>query len=173
MNNAFADNNRLVVVRSGLDSADAALLRSLLEGNGVQVFVANENVASMNQGMWADLYVRASDRARAEAILGKVATLPRCAIPVRRDEDGEELACVHCGSTRVHPFEGAVPTVVPGVRRQARLKDHWYHCLQCDSYYQEGRRPRFSGLPVALAWGGLLGLATLGVIWLIEYLRYL
>jgi len=170
---ALVDSNRLVAVRTGLDGADAELLRSLLERNGLQVFLTNESGAG--QGGYAasvDLYVRALDKPAADAVLGIVVTLPRAAQPHRFDEDGEELSCHHCGSTRVHPYEGPVPTLIPGLKLQSGKNERWYHCLQCGSTYEEGRR-RFSGWPIAVMWAAILGLASLGLIWIINFLRFL
>jgi DNA-directed RNA polymerase subunit RPC12/RpoP len=172
MTEVFEDHNRLVPVRTGLDQADAQLLRSLLDANGVQVFVSHENMGSLGYGVRADIMVRAIDKVRADAVLAKVATLPRSAIPVRLDEGGEEIACRHCGSERVHPYEGAVPTLIPGLRLAARRDERWYHCLQCDSYFRD-RRSKFAGIPIALMWGATLAVLTLFVIWLIEFLRWL
>lgn len=172
MTEVFEDHNRLVPVRTGLMQADAQLLKSLLDANGVQVFLTHENMGSLNYGVRADIMVRAIDKVRADAALANVATLPHGAFPARLDEDGEELACQHCGSERVHPFEGQVPSGVPGLRWAAAKDDQWYHCLQCDSYFRN-RRSRLAGLPIALIWGGTLAALTLFVIWLIEFLRWL
>lgn len=172
MTEVFEDHNRLVPVRTGLNQADAQLLKSLLDANGVQVFLTHENMGSLNYGVRADLMVRAIDKVRADAVLAKVATLPRGAFPARLDEDGEELACRHCGSERVHPYVGAVPSGIPGIKLSASQADNWYHCLQCDSYFRN-QRSRLAGIPIALMWGGTLAALTLFVIWLIEFLRWL
>ncbi|MCJ9427662.1 putative signal transducing protein [Kordiimonas marina] len=171
---ALMDGNRLVALRTGLEGADAQLLRSLLESKGLQVFLVNESAVSGMTGhaVSVDLYVRAVDKPKADAILGNVVTLPRAMQPHRFDEDGEELSCHHCGSTRVHPYEGKVPTLIPGLKLQSGKNERWYHCLQCDSYYEEGRK-RFSGWPIAVMWAAVLGLASLGLMWVINFLRFL
>lgn len=172
MTETFTQQDRLVTIRTGLYQADAALMRSLLEGHGIQVFMNAEHASTMNEGYNTDVMVRASQWKEAEEVLNKVATMPRCAIPVRLDEDGEERACAHCGSTRVHPFEGEVPTFIPGIRIAATRGENWFHCLQCDSHYRD-KRSRFAGLPVALAWSATVGLSVLGLYWFIDWLRWL
>lgn len=172
MTQVLEEDMRLVVLRSNLNQPDGALLRSVLEAQDIPVFLAGEHVAGMNEGLYANLMVHAKDWKRAEEVLSKVATMPRCAIPIRRDEDGEPIACRHCGSERVHAFEGEVPTIVPGVKVHASKNDDWYHCLQCDSYFRNSLS-RFSSIPVGLMWAGALALLTLGIVWLIEFLRWL
>lgn len=172
MTEVFEDHNRLISIRSGLSGPDAQLLKSVLNANGVEVFLSNENMGTMNIGLRTDVMVRAIDKVRADSVLDKVATMPRCALPTRLDEDGEEIACRHCGSERVHPFEGAVPTLIPGIKLSAAKGQHWYHCLQCDSYFKNSLS-RLAGIPIALMWGGTLAALTLFVIWLIEFLRWL
>ncbi|MEX0299812.1 MAG: DUF2007 domain-containing protein [Kordiimonas sp.] len=168
----FEQQDRLVTLRGGLDPSDAQLLRSLLEGNGVKVFMNGEYMSSVHPAVRADIMVRASDWKEAEQVIQKVATMPRCAIPTRLDEDGEERACEQCGSTRVHRFEGEVPTFIPGIRLAAQKQDDWFHCLQCDSYYKD-KRSRFSGLPFALMWSACVGLFVICLYWLIDWLKYL
>ena len=172
MAQVFEDTNRLVVLRSGLNQPDGALLRSLLEAKGVPSFLANEQVAGIHPGFSANLMVRYGDLGRARQVLDNVATLPACAFPVRHDPDGEELACARCGSSRVHPFQGTLPSSLPFFKVTAKPGEGWFHCLQCDSYYND-RRPRFSSLSLALIWGGTLAFATLIVIWLINCIRWL
>ncbi|WP_155895736.1 hypothetical protein [Kordiimonas gwangyangensis] len=58
------------------------------------------------------------------------------------------------------------------MRPNAAPEDACYHCLECGSYYSE-KRPRFSSLSLALAWGGILALATLGALWVINFLQAL
>lgn len=168
----FEQQDRLVPIRTGLGQADAQLLRSLLEGNGIKVFMNGEHMGALNYGARADIMVRASEWKEAEQVLQKVATMPRCAIPVRLDEDGEERACAHCGSTRVHGFDGEVPTFIPGIRLAAKKEEGWFHCLQCDSYYRD-RHSRFSGLPFALLWSACVGAFVICLYWFIDWLKYL
>lgn len=165
----FEDDNRLVVIRSHLNAAEGRLMRTLLDARGIHAFLAGENVAGMNEGLFANLMVRAGDRRMAEEILSNVTALPA---QVRQDPDGEELACKRCGSQRVHPYVGPLPTSVPFMRPHAAPEDACYHCLECGSYYSE-KRPRFSSLSLALAWGGILALATLGALWVINFLQAL
>lgn len=172
MTEVFEDHNRLIAIRTGLDASDAQLLKSLLDANGVEVYLSNENMGSLGYGVRTDIMVRAIDKVRADAVLTKIATMPRCAIPTRLDEDGEEIACRHCGSERVHPFEGEVPTIIPGIRLKADKAEGWYHCLQCDSYFKNSLS-RLASIPVAMMWGGALAGLTLFIIWLIEFLRWL
>ncbi len=168
----FEQQDRLVTLRGGLDPSDAQLLRSLLEGNGIKVFMNGEHMSAVHPAVRADIMVRASEWKEAEQVIQKVATMPRCAIPTRLDEDGEERACAQCGSTRVHRFEGEVPTFIPGIRLAAQKQDDWFHCLQCDSYYKD-KRSRFSGLPFALIWSAFVGLFVICLYWLIDWLKYL
>ena len=163
------DENRLIVIRSHLNAAEGRLMRTLLDARGIHAFLAGENVAGVNQGMFANLMVRAGDRAAAEAILSNVTALPAT---VRHDPDGEELACQRCGSQRVHPYVGVLPTSVPFLRARAEPEDACYHCLECGSYYSE-KRPRFTSLSLALVWGGILALATLGALYIINLLQAL
>lgn len=173
----FEQQDKLVTIRTGLASTDAQLLCTLLEGEGIQVFTNAEHASALEQGplggaITADLMVRAADWKQAEQTLAKVATMPRCAFPVRLDEDGEERSCRHCGSIRVHPYEGEVPTFIPGIRIAARPEDTWFHCLQCDSYYRD-RRSRFAGLPFAALWSAAVGVFVICLYWLIDWLMWL
>jgi len=172
MADTFEHEDRLVTLRSGFYADDAQLTKSLLEGNGVQVFMVGEGVSSMNEGYHAAIMVRASQWKQAEEILNKVALMPRSAVAARLDEDGEEHACSQCGSTRVHAFVGEVPTVIPGVRLSAMQGEGWFHCLQCNSHYKD-KRSRFAGLPFGILWGGVVGLFFLCLYWFLEWLRWL
>ena len=165
----FEDDNRLVVIRSHLNGAEGRLMRTLLDARGIHAFLAGENVAGMNEGMFANLMVRAGDRQAAEEILGNVTALPA---QVRHDPDGEELACQRCGSQRVHPYVGPLPSSIPFVRRRAEVGDACFHCLECGSYYSE-KRPRFTSFTLALTWGGILALATLGALYIINFFQAL
>ncbi|WP_262689560.1 hypothetical protein [Kordiimonas aestuarii] len=171
MTQVLEDENRLVVIRSHLNAPDGRLMRSLLDARGIHAFLSGENVAGMNEGMFANLMVRAGNREEAEHILSNVRALPASAFPVRQDPDGEELACHRCGSSRVHPFVGRLPSSVPFLRQTVSQKDAFYHCLECGSYYTE-KRPRFSSLTIAVMWGGTLALITLLIIWVINWLQW-
>ncbi len=162
--------DQLIMLKAGLNSADAALLKSVMEGEGIQAFTSGGDANHFNAPV--DLLVKMSDKERAVALLQKVVTMPRCAIPVRRDEDGEEQACKHCGSTRVHPYEGEVPTFIPGIRIEAKKVDNWFHCLQCESHYRD-ERSRLSGMPIGLLWSAALGAGTIGLYAIIDWLRWL
>lgn len=168
----FTDYNRLVPVRTGLEPADAQLLKSVLTANGVEVFMNGENMGALNYAVRADIMVRAIDKVRAESVIQKIATMPRCQLPRHFDEDGEEHACSHCGSSRVHPFVGEVPTFIPGIRLAAEQNGGWFHCLQCDSHFRD-RRSRFSGLPIAFMWSAALGAFGIGLYWFIDWLKWL
>lgn len=164
------DFNKLVAIRSGLDGNQANLLKLNLEGQGVPAFLANEHTGSMNFISSTDLYVRAKDWRAAEQALSNIEMLPRSNI--RTDSDGEYVSCAHCGSHRVHPFVGAVPTILPFVQLKAEASGNWFHCLECDSYYRNERK-RFAGLPVALAWSAFMGALALLTIAVINWLKYL
>ncbi|MCK0068856.1 putative signal transducing protein [Kordiimonas laminariae] len=164
--------DQLVMLRSGLDPSDADLLKSVLEGESIQAFVSDNGMRAAGYRSVVDVMVKSTDHAEASKLLEKIVTMPRCAIPIRRDDDGEEYACKHCGSVRVHPFEGEVPTFIPGIRIAAKKTDKWFHCLQCDSHYRE-ERSRFSGMPIAFAWGGALGGFSIALYMVIDWLRWL
>jgi hypothetical protein len=166
------DMNQLVPLRSGLDARQAALLKDNLEGQGVPAFLAAETMGSQHVGGQSELFVRAKNWREAETLLGKIEVIPASRFPVRTDTDGEELICNQCSSSRVHPYVGKVPTFVPGIEQVATPEDRWVHCLDCDSYSRT-RRPRFTGAPIALMWGGVLGLLFFSLYFLIQWLRFL
>ena len=170
------DLNKLVVIRSGLTGQQANMLKVNLEGHGVPAFLANENMSGLLSVSNADLYVRARDWRAAEQLLGNIETLPQryTTVPDAGPdlEFADEPACRHCGSTRVHPHTGDVPTWIPFMRQQALPVDRWMHCMECDSYYR-GRRPRFAGLPIALGWSLFMGVLALTVVMLLNWLKYL
>lgn len=168
----FTDYNRLIPLRTGLDPADAQLLKSVLNANGVEVFLNGEHMGSLGYAVRTDIMVRAIDKVRADSVIDKIATMPRCQIPRHVDEDGEERACSQCGSTRVRPYVGEVPTIVPGIRLAAQAGEEWFHCLQCDSYYQD-KRSRYAALPFALMWSALVGVFGYALYWVIDWLKWL
>lgn len=164
--------NSLTIVRSSLDRHQANLFKSNLEGHGIPAFLENENIGSLNYVVQIDLLVRQRDKAAAEALLSKVDTIPLSKFPTRLDADGEERACAHCGSMRVHAYIGEVPTWAPGVKLQATPEAGYFHCLECDSYYRE-KRLGFASFPIALMWSLTLGAFVLGLYFLIQWLRFL
>lgn len=166
------DMDQLVPLRSGLDARQAGLLKTNLEGQGVPAYLASEAAGAAPVKGQADLFVRAKNWQQAETLLSKIEVIPASRFPGRTDADGEELACDHCGSSRVHPYVGKVPTLIPGVYQVATPEDQWVHCLDCDSYSRT-RRARFTGAPIALMWGGALGLLFFGLYFLIQWLRFL
>ena len=170
--NNMAGMDSLIVVRRGLDRHQATLFKSNLEGHGITAFLENEHIGSLNYVVHTDLLVRAADKTAAEALLSKVDAIPVARFPSRMDPDGEEYACHQCGSMRVHPFIGAVPTWVPGVKVQATPDGGWFHCLECDSYYRE-KGLGFASFPIAMMWSLTLGAIVLGLYFLIQWLRFL
>lgn len=164
------DLDKLVVIRTGLDSHQANMLKLNLEGQGVPAFLANENTGSLNFLSHTDLFVRAKDWAAAEQALSKIETFPRA--PRRFDTDSDELSCRHCGSSRVMPFVGDVPTLIPFVGITAGPTDGWFHCLECNSHYNASRS-RFSSMPIALGWSAFMGLLVFVLILSINWLIYL
>lgn len=165
-----SDLDKLVAVRSGLDGHQANMLKLNLEGQGVPAFLANENVGSLNFVSHTDLFVRAKDWAAAEQILSKIDTFPRASGSMGAEDI--DVGCSHCGSSRVMPFVGNVPTAIPFVVTKAGPTDGWYHCTECDSYYTASRS-RFSSMPIALGWSAFMGALALGIILLINWLSYL
>lgn len=170
MQNRQSDLDKLVVIRAGLDGHQANLLKLNLEGQGVPAFLANEHVGSMNFVSNTDLFVRAKDWRAAEQALSKIELMPLRSQTL--DADGEERACPHCGSHRVHTFVGEVPSAIPFLRYKADPGDQWFHCLECGSYHRAVRQ-RFAGLPIALAWSAFMGAVVLAIIFLINWLKYL
>lgn len=168
----MADMNSLVVVRSRLDRHQANLFKSNLEGHGIPAFLENENIGSLNYVVQTDLLVRLRDKEAADALLSKVDTIPLSRFPKRLDADGEERACEHCGSMRVHAFVGEVPTLVPGIKVKATPETGYFHCLECNSYYRE-KRLGFASFPIAMMWSLTLGAFVLGLYFLIQWLRFL
>lgn len=164
------DLDKLVVIRSGLDAHQANMLKLNLEGQGVPAFLANENTGSLNFISHTDLFVRAKDWAVAEQALSKIETFPRA--PGNVGADVGDVGCSHCGSSRVMPFVGNVPTAIPFVVTKAGPMDGWYHCIECDSYYTASRS-RFSSMPIALGWSAFMGVLAFGLILLINWLIYL
>lgn len=146
------------------------MLKLNLEGQGIPAFLANENTGSLNFVSHTDLFVRAKDWAAAEQALSKIETFPRP--PRKFDADGDEISCSHCGSGRVRSFVGDVPTLVPLVGRKAGPEDGWFHCLECDSYYNTSRS-RFASMPIAFAWSAFMGALAFGLIWFINWFSYL
>ncbi len=167
------DLDKLVVIRSGLDGHQANMLKLNLEGQGIPAFLANENTGSLNLLSHTDLFVRAKDWAAAEQALSKIETFPRASGNVGADvRDVGDVGCRHCGSSRIMPFVGNVPTAIPFVVTKAGPMDGWYHCTECDSYYTASRS-RFSSMPIALGWSAFMGVLAFGLILLINWLMYL
>lgn len=167
-----SDLDKLVALRTKLDSHQAQLLKTNLEGRGVPAFVANENVSSLISVNTADLYVRAKDWRTAEELLTKIEASPRHWPQPPPEPEVVEQACSHCGSHRVVPYVDPVPTWVPFVSEDARPEDGWLRCLECGSHTL-GRRRRFAGLGVAFGWSAFMALLAFSVILLINWLRYL
>lgn len=172
MTQQFSDYNRLVPLREGLTATDAQLLKSVLTANGIEVFLAGENHSSLTPGIYTNVMIRAIDRVRADSVLSKVRTMPSCQIPKYTDTDGEEQFCEHCGSEFVRPYVGVLDTWIPGIKREAKAGDGWFHCRQCESYYCV-KRSRYSGMPLGMAWAATVGAFVLALYWFIEWLRWL
>lgn len=164
--------DKLVSIRSGLTAQQGQLLKVNLEGQGVPAFLTNENTSGLISTSDTDLYVRAKDWRAAEQMLGTIEQSPRRWPQPRPEPEVIEQACAHCGSHRVEPHVGAVPTWFPLLRKTARPGDDWFHCLECGSHYREGGR-RFAGLSVALGWSAFMGALAFAIILLINWLRYL
>ncbi len=170
MTNDTNGMDKLVVIRSGLGGQQAQLLKQNLEGQGVPAFLASEHADTSQFIDVTDLYVKAKDWQFAEQALSKIELLPQRTKFV--DPDGEERSCPHCGSHRLRSFVGEVPTLVPFIKLKADVGEHWFHCLECDSYHQAVRK-RFAGMPFALGWAAFMGALALGIIFLINWLKYL
>jgi hypothetical protein len=168
------DYNRLVPLRTYLDTSEAQMLRTYLDAKGILVFLNAEHVGAMNEGLKTDILIREIDRVRAEAALKNIEILSCHQKHQLRDGDNIEddtPSCRQCGAMDIYGFEGEVPTFIPGIRIEARTEDAWMHCRQCDSYYREGKR-RFSSVSVALMWAVTLGITALSIYWLIVWIRW-
>lgn len=174
MTQSLNTNDSLTILRGSLDTGDALVLKSALEGNGIPAFLHNENMAGIGMGavIRVDLLVRNRDKVAAERALANVINLPRADGDRILDSDGEEIACTQCGSSRIRAYTGDVPSIIPFLAPKARPADKWYHCLQCNHYFQIGFE-RFSSLKMAIFWGLTLGVITLLVIWFIQWLKWL
>lgn len=161
-----AELTQLVPLRSGLGFQQAQMLKANLEGAGIPAFLSNEDAGDLKFGGVTDILVRANRWKEAEVQIGKISLMPA---PPQHFEDA---ACEHCGSSRIHPFVGAVPTFIPMVKLSAVQEDGWFHCLECDSYWRNERK-RFSSLPVAFLWSITLGAVALAAYSLIQWLRWL
>ncbi len=168
MTKQFENHDRLIAYRRDMEIAEAQLLKSLLEANGVPTFLAHENMATFTPAVRTDLMIRYIDRVRADSALENVEPLK-----FNRADfgDPDEPACRQCGSMHVHSYVGAVPTLMPGVKIAADPRDQWMHCMQCDSYYREGRR-RFTSVGIAFSWAATMGLLTLAIILFFRWLSW-
>lgn len=169
------DYNRLVPLRTYLDAPQAQMLKTYLDSQGILVFLNAEHVAAMNEGLKTDILIREIDKVRAEAALKNIEIMS--CHQKHQLLDGETLeddapSCRQCGAMDIRAFEGEVPTFIPGIRIAAPAEDRWMHCMQCDSYYREGKR-RFSSISVAMMWAATLGVAALSLYWFITWLRWL
>ncbi|UTW54926.1 DUF2007 domain-containing protein [Kordiimonas sp. SCSIO 12610] len=169
------DYNRLVPLRTYLDTPQAQMLKTYLDAQGIMVFLNAEHVSAMNEGLKTDILIREIDKVRAEAALKDIEVLS--CHQRHKLQDGEALddeppSCRQCGAMDIHAFEGEVPTFIPGIRIATHAEDVWVHCHQCDSYYREGKR-RFSSVSVAFMWAVTLGAAALSIYWLITWIRWL
>lgn len=165
--------NELLPLRTGLDPMEAQVMKSVLASEGIECFLSNENMGTLGYGVRIDLLVKAVDKVRAELALRKVAVLPRRAHALPPSVDEDDIACPQCGSTRVGIHTGPVPTMIPGLKTKQKPGERWRHCIECGTYYPEGARRHFDSFFLAIMWGATLAGATLGLMWLIRWLRWL
>jgi len=168
----FRSDSKLIPIRTNMTHADAQVLKSVLQSCGIDVFLNADHMSGTGYGVQTDVLVYSSDLQTAEEALRNIVALPHSYVSQRLDADGEVHECKQCGSTRVHPFEGEVPTLVPGIRIAAEANGGWFHCMQCDSYYRN-QRSRFEAFPFAMVWSFLTGLFVLLLYWLIDWLKWL
>ncbi len=167
MQTAIDISDKLVTMRAGLSLGEAEVLKSLLEANGVPVFLTAGHMAGLNYAVTTDLQVRVVDKVRADGLLNHVEAFPAPSKPTTNVDI--ETMCPTCGSFHLRPVVGAMNTAIPFLRIHASPSDRWFECYECGARFQD-RLERFSSLGVALAWGAVLGAATLGVIWLLTWL---
>lgn len=172
MTRAFDNDSKLVPIRTNMASADAQVLKSVLQSCGIDVFLNADHMSGMGYGVQTDVLVHAGELQAAEEALKNIVALPHNHMSQQLDADGDYHECKQCGSTRVQPYQGEVPTLIPGIRIAAEANGGWFHCMQCDSYYRN-QRSRFEAFPFAMVWSVLAGLFVLTLYWLIDWLKWL
>lgn len=161
------DMEQLVAIRTGLSLQQAHMLKSNLEGRGIPTFLSGDEPGVMRFGGQTSLLVRAKHWKHAEELLSNITLLPSAP-----NAHADDMACTQCGSARIHPFVGEVPTFFPKVNISAEPEDGWFHCLECDSYWRDRMR-KFASFPIAFLWSITLGLVMLAVYSLIQWLKWL
>ena len=162
--------DKLLLFRKGLDTGEALVVRSVLEGNGISVFLANENMAAMHYAVAADIIIRSADRQEAEAVMANVSVFPSQAM---RYEDEEIDDCPYCGSTHVFKFIGEVPVFMGFGKSKAIPGSPWRKCLQCSSFFRVDAQRLTGHFPLALLWGGVLGGFVYGLIKFFDWIKWL
>lgn len=160
--------DKLITLKRGLALAEASVLKSVLEANGVPAFLTAGHMAGLNYAVETDLQIRQIDRPRAEHVLTNITPM-RAHTPA--GEIGDDIHCPTCGTSRLEPVVGQIRTALPFVTIDATPEDRWFKCTHCHSRFQDGPR-RFSSLGIALAWAGVMGALTLAAIWVLSSLRY-
>ncbi|WND03133.1 hypothetical protein QGN29_01975 [Temperatibacter marinus] len=157
-----------MIFKKGLDASEALILRSVLEGAGISVWLSNEHMASMNYAVTADLLIREGDKWRADQVMQDVSTFPADAPKI---ELGDLQECHYCGSTDVFNFVGTVPIMGGILKSRAFPGSPWRRCLECRKFFRVDNRRYLGNAPTALLWGGILGCAVYGLNYAITWLR--
>lgn len=159
---------KYTVYKKGLDVSEALILRSMLEGAGISVWLTHEHMASMNYAVGADLLIREGDQWRADQVMQEAATFPSDAPHV---DLGDLTECHHCGSTDVFPYVGDVPIWFGLFKSRAFPSSPWRKCVNCGKYFRVDSRRIMGNVPVALMWGAALAGGIYGLQMVITWLR--
>lgn len=164
-----SESDQLVTLRRHVSLNEAEVLKSLLEANGVPVFLSSRHMAYTYAAIQTDLKVRLVDQVRADHVLANISAIGPKAPRVAVEDD---LACPTCGSSLLTPVIGKLDTAIPFVTLDAGPDDRWFRCAQCNTRFQDVPK-KFASAGIAAMWALTLGGLTLGVIWFIQWIRLL
>ncbi len=171
--NTPAGPDSLITFKTCLDLGEAHVLRSLLDAHGIPVYLASEHMASAYPSLGyleaIPVQIRESDRARADAVMADVAVMPNRAAEVADDPD----FCPNCGSTHVFRFSGTVKRYFGLAVMEQEIDSKWRLCKQCEHKFRLGASRLAANLWLAFLWGGTLAGLTLGLLFVINWLKYL
>ena len=165
--------DKLVTFKTCLDLGEAHVLRSLLDAHGIPVYLAGEHMISTYPSLGfleaIPVQIMSSDMARARAVMAGVAVLPNKAAELADDPD----FCPKCGSTHVFRFSGPVKRFMGLVQVDQPQDSPWRACMQCQHRFKPGASRVMANLWLAALWGGTLAGVTLGLLFVINWLRWL
>lgn len=159
---------KFMVYRSRLDSQEALLLRSYLEGAGITVWLTSEHMTSMNYAVSADLMIRENDKWRADQVMAELSKAPAQTVKV---DMGDLQECHHCGSYNVFNYVGDVPVWGGFAKSRAFPGSPWRKCLQCEGFFRVDEKRLIGKMPLALSWGVLLAAFVWILMWVINWLK--